>query len=271
MPGMPVRNPIYIVGAGPGDPELITVKGQRLLQQADVVMYTNSLIPVEMLAGCRHDAELIATAELTLEQILGLMIDRVRSQHKKLVRLHDGDPSIYSAIYEQIQGLRAANLEFEIVPGVSVFQLAAARLGLELTLPEVVQTIILTRISGRSEIPETEELASLAAHQASLCLYLSAKNVEIAQQKLLQHYPADLAIAICYRLGWQDEKILIVPLKEMVEATQKNNLTRTTLFIISPVLAENLKINSEDLNIGKRSQLYRPSHAHLFRSGFDLT
>jgi precorrin-4/cobalt-precorrin-4 C11-methyltransferase len=265
---MTAINPIYIVGAGPGDPELITVKGQRLLHQADVVMYTNSLIPIEMLAGCRPDAELIATADLTLEQILDLMIDRVRSLHKKLVRLHDGDPSIYSAIYEQIQGLRAANLEFEIVPGVSAFQLAAARLELELTLPEVVQTIILTRISSRSEIPKAEELSSLAVHRASLCLYLSAKNVEIAQQKLMQHYSADLAIAICYRLGWQDEKILVVPLKEMAEATQKNDLTRTTLFIISPVLAENLKINQGNLSFGKRSQLYDPSHAHLFRSGF---
>jgi precorrin-4/cobalt-precorrin-4 C11-methyltransferase len=245
---MPARNPIYIVGAGPGDPELITVKGQRLLHQADVVMYTDSLIPSQMLAGCRADVELVPTADLSLERILELMIDYVRSQHKRLVRLHDGDPSLYSAIYEQIEGLRTANLEFEIVPGVSAYQLAAARLGLELTLPQVVQTIILTRISGRAEIPKAEELASLAAHQASLCLYLSAKNVQLAQQKLLQHYQADLAIAICYHLGWEDEKILIVPLKDMAETTQKHNLLRTTLFIISPVMG--------NLVPGQRSRLY---------------
>jgi precorrin-4/cobalt-precorrin-4 C11-methyltransferase len=241
------RSPIYIVGAGPGDPELITVKGQRLLKSADVVMYTDSLIPPEMLAICCSDTELIGTADLSLEEILELMGDRV-SQGKKIVRLHDGDPSLYSAIYEQIQGLRLAGLEFEVVPGVSAFQLAAARLGLELTMPQVVQTIILSRVSGRNDVPEAEELSSLAAHKASLCLYLSAKQVQIAQQKLLQHYSPDLIVAICYHLGWQDEKILLVPLKEMAETTVRNNLTRTTLFIISPALAEFEKI--------QRSRLY---------------
>jgi len=244
---MPSRNPIYIVGAGPGDPELITVKGQRLLNNADVVMYTDSLIPPEMLSSCRSDTELIGTADLSLEEILGLMIERV-SQQKKLVRLHDGDPSLYSAIYEQIQGLKLAGLEFEIVPGVSAFQLASAKLELELTMPQVVQTIILTRVSGRNEVPEAEDLSSLAAHKASLCLYLSAKQVQLAQQSLLQHYPPDLAIAICYHLGWQDEKILLVPLKEMAETTIQNNLVRTTLFIISPALGKFEKI--------QRSRLY---------------
>jgi precorrin-4/cobalt-precorrin-4 C11-methyltransferase len=259
----PVGHPVYIVGAGPGDPELITVRGQKLLAQADVVMYTNSLIPKSMLSFCRNDAEVIPTANLTLEEMLSVMLDRVRSQ-KLVVRLHDGDPCLYSAIHEQLRALTEAKIAFEIVPGVSAFQLAAARLGVELTLPQVVQTIILTRTSGRTAVPDREELASLAAHQASLCLYLSARHVQVAQEKLMQHYPPGLRIAICYRLGWEDEQILLVPLNQMAETTLSHNLIRTTLYIISPALGFQKDLQSES-KIQERSQLYDPQHSHLFR------
>jgi precorrin-4/cobalt-precorrin-4 C11-methyltransferase len=183
----------------------------------------------------------------------------VRSQ-KLVVRLHDGDPSLYGAIQEQIGALSEAEIPFEIIPGVSAFQLAAAKLQVELTVPELVQTIILTRISGRTQVPEREELSSLAAHQASLCLYLSAHHVGNAQSKLMEHYPADTNVAICYRLGWKDEKILMVPLSEMASVTIKENLTRTTLFVISHAL-NNLKSITKE-----RSQLYSSHYKRLFKN-----
>lgn len=246
--------PVYIVGAGPGDPDLITVKGRDILAQADVVIYANSLVPNQMLGVCRPDAEKIPTANKTLEEILSLVVERVRS-HKLVVRLHDGDPSLYGAIHEQIIAFNGAEIAFEIIPGVSAYQLAAARLQVELTVPELVQTIILTRISGRTHVPEREELSSLAAHRASLCLYLSARHVENAQAKLLEHYPADTTVAICFRLGWPDEKILLVPLSKMAIATSQEDLIRTTMYLVSPALG----------NVKGRSRLYHPEHDHLFR------
>jgi precorrin-4/cobalt-precorrin-4 C11-methyltransferase len=250
---------VYIVGAGPGDPDLLTLKAQKLLAVADVILFADSLIPEELLQFCREDAEIIRTADKTLEEILPLMMERVRSQHKSVVRLQSGDPSLYSATHEQMQLLAEANIPFEVIPGISAFQAAAASLKVELTVPGLVQTIILTRISGRTEVPATEELASLAAHQASLCLYLSARHVENAQAKLLQHYPADTPVAICFRLGWADEKIRVVPLEQMADCTQQENLIRTTLYVISPALSQT----------SGRSRLYHPEYSRLFRQGED--
>ena len=247
---------VYIVGAGPGDPDLLTVKAQKLLAQADVIVFADSLVPVQILDGVRADAEIMRTGNKTLEEILPVMIERVRS-HKSVVRLHSGDPSLYGAVFEQMQLLTEADIPFEVIPGISAFQAAAAKLKVELTVPGLVQTIILTRISGRaSAVPETEELASLAAHQASLCLYLAARHVEEAQAQLMQHYPADTPVAICFRLGWPDEQVLVVPLHEMAEVTQRENLIRTTLYVISPALGQIEKV---------RSRLYHPEHTHLFR------
>ncbi len=246
---------VYIVGAGPGDPELLTVKAQRLLMQADVILYANSLVPQPMLALTRPEAERIGTASMTLEAILPLMIERVQA-HKSVVRLHSGDPCLYSAINEQIYALAEADIPFEVVPGISAFQAAAAKLNLELTIPGLVQSIILTRISGRTQVPEAEELASLAAHQASLCLYLSARHVEAAQAKLMQHYAPETPVAICFRVGWEDEKIRVVPLQQMAATTEAEDLIRTTLYIISPALEATQQ----------RSQLYSPAHTHLFRA-----
>lgn len=245
---------VYILGAGPGDPELMTVRGQKLLQQADVIVYANSLVPRQMLDWVRPDAEKIGTASMTLETILPLMVERVRDG-KSVVRLHSGDPSLYSAIHEQMQALSEAGIPFEVIPGISAFQAAAAKLNTELTVPGLVQSIILTRISGRTQVPETEALASLAAHQSSLCLYLSARHVEASQAKLMEHYPADTPVAICFRVGWPDEQIIVVSLAEMAEATRRENLIRTTLYIVSPALAA-AKV---------RSRLYNPEHSHLFR------
>ena len=251
-----MKSKVYIIGAGPGDPELLTLKAYRILCQADVILYADSLVPKQILQDVRDDVELIRTGNKTLEEIVPLMIDRVR-QNLTVVRLHSGDLTLYSAITEQIKLLSEAKIPFELIPGISAFQAAAAKLQSELTVPELVQTIILTRVSGQaSSVPDTEDLASLAAHQASLCLYLAARHVEKSQAKLLEHYPPDTPVAICFRIGWEDEQIWLVNLADMASVSQENNLIRTTLYLISPALR---KLPNT------RSRLYHPEHSHLFR------
>jgi precorrin-4/cobalt-precorrin-4 C11-methyltransferase len=247
---------VYFVGVGPGDPDLLTVKGQRVISQAEVIIYADSLIPIEILALAAPHTEIIATSSLTLEEILLMMIDRVQSG-KSVARLHSGDLTLYSAVNEQIRGLRTAQIDCELIPGISVFQAAAAELQVELTVPEVVQTIILTRIQGRaSAMPPNETLASLASHQSSLCLYLAAGQIQAAQEQLLQHYPTHTPVAICYRVSWPDAKILLVPLVDLSKTSQEEGLMRSTMYLISPALA--------DLPM-TRSRLYHPDHQHIFR------
>ena len=252
---------VYIIGVGPGDPDLLTVKAQRIIASADAIFYADSLIPDRILQDTRPGAEIIKTSHQTLEQIVAEIVDRVRSG-LIVARLHSGDLTLYSAITEQIHALRAESIAVELVPGIGAFQAAAARLQVELTVPDVVQTIVLTRPTGRaSAVPIAEDLASLAAHRASLCLYLAARHVETAQAKLLQHYPPETPVAICFRVGWEDEQIWVVPLTEMALVTTQKNLVRTTMYIISPALAEIHGKGSQT-----RSQLYHPQHQHLFRS-----
>ncbi len=247
---------VYFIGAGPGDPDLLTLKAYKILSQADAILYADSLVPRQILRDVRADAQLIPTGNKVLEEILPLMIEKVRN-NQVVVRLHSGDLTLYSAIYEQIKALNIAEIPFELIPGISAFQAAAAKLGVELTVPDLVQTIILTRISGAaSAVPESEELASLAAHKASLCLYLAARHVEKAQAKLLEHYAPDTPVAICFRVGWEDEKIVVVPLEKMAFVTRTEDLIRTTLYLISPALTASQSV---------RSQLYHPEHSHLFR------
>ncbi len=267
---LPLAAGVYIVGAGPGDPDLLTVRAQKLIAQADVILFADSLIPPQILDVARSQAEIVQTASKTLEEILPLMIARVRSGCS-VVRLHSGDPSLYSAVQEQMQALMKAEIPFEVVPGISAYQLAAARLRVELTLPGVVQSIILTRISGRTDVPIAEELSTLAAHRASLCLYLSARHVETAQAKLMQHYPAETPVAICFRLGWADETIRLVRLDRMAIVTHEQDLIRTTLYVISPALAAETVppefgvVEQREKWGDQRSRLYHPDHSRLFR------
>ncbi len=257
MSSDPKYLPVYFIGVGPGDPELLTVKGQRIIQAADVIIYADSLIPTAILSLAKPTAEIIATSGLTLEEIVPLMIDRYQA-HKSVARLHSGDLTLYSAISEQLQELQAAQIPCQLIPGISVFQAAAAELQVELTIPELVQTIILTRIQGRaSAMPPTETLASLAAHRSSLCLYLAAGQIAAAQSQLLLHYPPDTPVAICYRVSWPDAQISIVPLDQLAETSTAQGLLRSTMYLISPALAQ--------VKNFARSRLYHPSHAHLFR------
>ena len=247
-------NPISIVGAGPGAQDLLTIRAKKRIEMADVLVWTDSLIPIQITKLVKYDCEKIKTSSLTLEDIIEILI-RKHKEGKRIVRLHDGDPCLYGAISEQICRLNDAGIEVEIVPGVSAYQATAASLGYELTIPDLTQTIILSRADGRTGKPEKENLQKLASIQASLCLYLSARHVEEVQSTLIKYYPANTPVAIAYRVTWPDEWVKVIPLSEMAKTSRENNLIRTTLYIISPTL----KVGN------KRSKLYSPTHSHLFR------
>tara|TARA_Y100001968_G_C19189810_1_gene634623 strand:- start:5 stop:757 length:753 start_codon:yes stop_codon:yes gene_type:complete len=247
-------NPISIVGAGPGALDLMTIRALERLKTADVLIWTDSLIPKQIANLVKTDCERIKTSCLTLEDILLILIQK-HKEGKKIVRLHDGDPSLYGAISEQICRLNDEGIEVEIIPGVSAYQATAARLGVELTIPDLTQTIILSRASGRTGKPKKESLQKLASIQSSLCLYLSARHVEEVQSILIDYYPKETPVAIAHRVTWPDEWVTIVPLFEMAKTSKEKNLIRTTLYIISPTLKAG----------NHRSKLYSPSHSHLFR------
>ena len=248
---------VWIVGAGPGAPDLLTLRAARVIEQAQVLIWTDSLVNPQLAAMAPTDCERVRTSTLTLEEVMAVMLDRAAAG-KRVVRLHDGDTCLYSALHEQLCRLLDADVEVEVVPGLSAYQATAAALQAELTIPGLVQTIVLSRAGGRTGVPAREELQHLAALQASLCLYLSARHVEEVQAELLQHYPADTPVAIGYRVSWPDQWLDVVPLSEMVRVSQERDLIRTTLYVVSPALAA---------PGGARSRLYSASHNHLFRGG----
>ncbi len=247
-------SPISIVGAGPGALDLMTIRARQRLETAEVLVWTDSLIPQQIANVVKDNCEKIKTSSLTLEEILLILIKK-HKEGKKIVRLHDGDPCLYGAISEQICKLNDEGIEVEIIPGVSAYQATAAKLGVELTIPDITQTIILSRAEGRTGKPKEENLHRLASIQSSLCLYLSARHVEEVQSILINYYPEDTPVAIAHRITWPDEWIKVITLKEMAQTSKEKKLTRTTLYIISPTL----KIGNN------RSKLYNPSHSHLFR------
>ena len=261
---------VYIIGAGPGDPDLLTVKAARLLACADLIVYTDSLIHPVILHGVPTRAKIIPAADKNLDELLHILTSAARS-HRTVIRLHDGDPSLYGAIQEQMQGLLEAGIDFEIIPGISAYQLAAAKLRVELTRPKTLQTIILTRISGRTEVPESQDLATLAATRSSLCLYLSAKHLGRAQAKLLQHYPPETPVAICFHLGWPDERILLTPLHDLAETNAREGLVRSTLYLISPALTAPTVPQEYDYDgrkitiLDEASRLYNSDHARWLK------
>ena len=250
----PKPSTIAIVGAGPGAPDLLTRRAEDRLRSADVLIWTDSLVSPQIAALAPEGCERIRTSTLTLEEVLPVMIDRAR-QGLRVVRLHDGDPCLYGALSEQVCGLADAGIGVEVVPGLSAYQATASALSAELTIPGIVQTIVLSRAGGRTGVPEPENLANLARLKASLCLYLSARHVDEVEATLLQHYAADTPVAIGYRVSWPDQWLDVVPLNRMAAVSKKRQLIRTTLYVVSPALATQ----------GRRSKLYSPSHDHLFR------
>ncbi len=248
---------VQIVGAGPGAPDLLTLRAARAIESAQVLVWTDSLVSPRIAALAPPDCERVRTSTLTLEEVMAVVVERARAG-RRVVRLHDGDPCLYGALQEQICRLADAGLAVEVVPGLSAYQATAAALGAELTIPGRVQTIVLSRAGGRTGVPERESLARLAALQASLCLYLSARHVEEVQSELLQHYPSDTPVAIGYRVSWPDQWLTVVPLDAMARVSRERELIRTTLYLVSPALR-----NAD----GARSLLYSASHNHLFRGG----
>jgi precorrin-4/cobalt-precorrin-4 C11-methyltransferase len=247
------------VGAGPGATDLLTLRAARAIEAAEVLVWTDSLINPQIAALAREGCQKIRTSTLTLEEVLAVVVEKARAG-LRVVRLHDGDPCLYGALAEQICRLADADIAVEVVPGLSAYQATASALGQELTIPGLVQTIVLSRAGGRTGVPERESLQRLAALGASLCLYLSARHVEEVQQELLLHYPPETPVAIGYRVSWPDQWLSVVPLSAMAATSRERELIRTTLYIVSPALAATGET---------RSLLYSASHNHLFRGGAD--
>ncbi len=243
---------IHFVGAGSGAPDLITLRGARLLSEADVVVYAGSLVNPALLDQCRADCEIYDSASMTLEQVLAVM-DRAESEGKTTVRLHTGDPSIYGAIREQMDALEARGYAYDVTPGVSSFCGAAAALRAEYTLPNVSQTVIITRAEGRTPVPEREKLQALAAHHSTMVLFLSSSLLEQAQADLLAGgYEPDTPAAIVYKATWPDERIFRCTVSTLAQTARENHITKTALITVGGFLG-----NQYD-----RSLLYDPGFSH---------
>ncbi|GAC1477163.1 MAG: precorrin-4 C(11)-methyltransferase [Steroidobacteraceae bacterium] len=247
---------VLFVGAGPGAADLITVRGARLLSKADIVMYAGSLVPEAVLEHCGPHAEVINTAALNLEQQQAIY-ERAQSEGKDVVRLHSGDPAIYGATAEQMRRLDHFGISYEIVPGVSSFTAAAAAIEAELTRPDVSQTIILTRVSGRaSAVPEKEALSRLAAHRATLCIFLSGPHVKSIVADLLEHYGADTPIALVQCATWPEQRIHRSTLARILDEVKVSEWQLTTICLVGKALSR------QD---GVESRLYAMEYAHRFR------
>lgn len=247
---------VYFIGAGPGDPELITVKGRRLLGEADIVVYTDSLVSSAMLAWTRPGAQVYGSATMTLEQVMAVLVGGARAG-KTVVRLHTGDPALFGAIQEQFVVLNAAGIVYEVVPGVTAAFGAAAALGAELTLPEVSQTVILSRIEGRTPVPEGENLRALAAHRATLVLYLSVAQIgRVVAELVAGGYSADTPVAVVQRATWPDQRIVRGTLENIAPLTEAEGIRNHALIMVGQVFSG---------AVPHRSKLYDGTFAHMFR------
>ncbi|CAM2176947.1 precorrin-4 C(11)-methyltransferase [Burkholderia orbicola] len=225
---------VYFIGAGPGDPELITVKGQRLVRTCPVILYAGSLVPAAVLDGHRAE-QVVNTAELDLDAIVALLA-AAHAKGQDVARVHSGDPSLYGAIGEQIRRLKALGIPYEIVPGVTATAACAATLGVELTLPGVAQTVILTRFAGKTTMPEGEALGALAAHRATLAIHLGVRHLARIVDEVLPHYGAACPVAVIYRASWPDEERVTGTLADIVGKVQDTQIERTALILIGRVL-----------------------------------
>lgn len=225
---------VYFIGAGPGDPELITVKGQRLVRTCPVILYAGSLVPPAVLDGHRAE-QVVNTAELDLDAIVALLAD-AHAKGQDVARVHSGDPSLYGAIGEQIRRLKVLGIPYEIVPGVTATAACAATLGVELTLPGVAQTVILTRFAGKTTMPEGEALGALAAHRATLAIHLGVRHLARIVDEVLPHYGPDCPVAVIYRASWPDEERVTGTLADIVGKVQGTQIERTALILVGRVL-----------------------------------
>jgi len=247
---------IEIVGAGPGDPDLISVRGRRMLERADLILYAGSLVPKALTECHKPGAVVRSSADMALEEQCQLM-KQFYDQGKYIVRLHTGDPCIFGAIQEQMAFFDANNMNYHITPGISSFLAAAAELQSQFTIPERCQTIILTRGEGRTPMPDKEKLHLLARSQSTMCIFLSASIVDDVQKELLMEYPENTPVAACYHLTWPDQKIYRGQLKDLAKMVHDNHLTLTTMLVVGEAID----------NRSGLSELYSKHFTHLFRQG----
>ncbi|MDR6224146.1 precorrin-4 C(11)-methyltransferase [Desmospora profundinema] len=254
---------VYIVGAGPGDPDLITVKGERILRGADVVLYTDSLVNEDLIARARPDALILKSAGMALEEIVERMASQVE-QGKSVARIHTGDPAVYGAIFEQMAQLKNRSIPYEIVPGVSSVFAAAAVLGAELTVPELTQTVILTRAEGRTPVPEKEKLRDLASHHATLALFLSATLTKKVVRELLDAgWSEETPVAVVQRATWPDERIVRSTLRHLDEDLRRAGIRSHAMILAGWALDEKLAERGQ----AYRSKLYDKTFTHGYRKG----
>ncbi len=247
---------VYFIGAGPGDPELITVKGQRLISEAGLVLYAGSLVPEAVIAGASKNARVENSASMSLEETNKLMIEHA-SKDEIVARVHTGDPALYGAVQEQARLLEQAEVKYEVIPGVTSACAAAAASSASFTVPGGTQTLILTRMEGRTPVPENESLQKLAAHNSAMAIYLSAGNPSGIQEQLLAGgMKKDTPVILGYRIGWPEETSVETTLENLAETAQQNNFKRQTIFMILP----GKDADSESL-------LYDAGFSHMFRDG----
>ncbi|HYE69122.1 MAG TPA: precorrin-4 C(11)-methyltransferase [Anaerovoracaceae bacterium] len=246
---------VHFVGAGSGAADLITVRGQKLLTEADVIIYAGSLVNPEHLEIAKKDCQIYDSASMTLEEVIAVMKE-AEAEGKMTVRLHTGDPSIYGAIREQMDLLDEYEISYDVVPGVSSCFGAAAALKAEFTLPDVSQTVIITRMAGRTPVPEKEEISLLAAHQATMVIFLSTGLLEPLKERLLAGgYRKDTPAAIVYKATWPDEKVFRGTVDTLPQIAKENGITKTALILVGDFLGDHYD----------RSKLYDPAFTHEFR------
>src|SRR6266540_2764077 len=247
---------VYIIGAGPGDPKLLTLRGADLIASCPVVLYTGSLVPPEVIAHARRDAKVLDSSGMTLDEIIQV-VSTARDLDQDVARVHTGDPMLFGATAEQMRRLDALGIPYEIVPGVSSFTAAAAALRRELTLPGVAQAVIIARAAGRTPVPEGQELAALAAHRTTLALFLSAQLLDDAVAALVPAYGADCPAAIVHRASWPDEKVVRGRVAELAALARAHGIGATAMVLVGPALAADAFPDS---------RLYAPEFGHALRA-----
>lgn len=246
---------VHIVGAGPGDPELITRKGYRLVQEADVVIYAGSLVNPAILEACKEGCEIHNSASMSLDDVLAVTKARV-AEGKTVVRLHTGDPAIYGAIQEQMDALKEMGITYDVTPGVSSFLATAAALQQEYTLPNVTQTVIITRMEGRTPMPEKEKLSMLASHGATMCIFLSVQMIDKVAAELIEGgYDKTTPVAIVVKASWPDQRIIRGTLETIANVVAEEGVIRQAMIVVSRVLDTDYEL----------SKLYDKGFAHMYR------
>ncbi len=245
---------VYFIGAGPGDPDLITLKAVKALQACEVIIYAGSLVNREVLKHGRPGAQIHDSAGMTLEEILAV-IKQAAEENKNVARVHTGDPSLYGAIQEQMDALDRLGIDYEVIPGVSSFLAAAASLKREYTCPEISQTVILTRAAGRTPVPESEQLVQLAKHQSTMCLFLSVQDIKQVVEQLKEGYPGHTPVAVVQKVSWPEEKKITGTLDDIADKVLDAGIDKTALILVGNFLGTQKK----------RSLLYHPGFSHGYR------